>query len=186
MKLDEHLPTDHRLSQVYRVGAGLMGLVLVVFGVLGFVDRVGFFSTHGSRIAGLSSNGALSVLSMVVGALLFTGMVIGGNIASTLNMALGVLFVLSGFVNLAVLDTGLNHLAFGMPNVIFSFVFGLVLMTFGMYGRVHSHLPHDNPYWQHRNPEQAAREARAVETAAPRRLRLNPPAGGPGSVRPRR
>ena len=30
---------DHRLSQVYRVGAGLMGLVLVAFGILGLLDR---------------------------------------------------------------------------------------------------------------------------------------------------
>ncbi len=28
MSLDEHLPVDHRLSSVYRIGAGLMGLVL--------------------------------------------------------------------------------------------------------------------------------------------------------------
>ena len=166
-----------------------MGLVLIVFGILGFTGQVGFFSTHGDQVAGLSSNGALSVLSVVVGALLFLGMLVGGNPASTLNMALGVLFVLSGFVNLAVLDTGLNYLAFGMANVLFSFVFGLVLMTFGMYGRVHSHLPHDNPYWQRRHPEQAARERRAREAAAregvaaPHRRRLSR-GDGPGSVRP--
>ena len=35
----------------------------------------------------------LSVLSIVVGALLFAGMVIGGNFASNLNMVLGVLFI---------------------------------------------------------------------------------------------
>lgn len=183
MKLDEHLPTHHRLSQVYRVGAGLMGLVLIVFGICGFLDQVGFFSTNGSHVAGLSSNGALSVLSIVVGVLLFTGMVIGGNFASSLNMLLGVLFILSGFVNLAVLDTGLNYLAFGIANVLFSFVFGLVLMTFGMYGRVHSHLPHDNPYWQDRHPHQAAREAAGEVPAAPHRRRLSRGAG-PGSIRP--
>ncbi len=184
LKLDEHLPVDHRLSRVYRVGAGLMGLVLVVFGILGFADQVGFFSTNGNHVAGLSSNGALSVLSVVVGALLFIGMVIGGNFASNLNMVLGALFVLSGFVNLAVLDTGLNYLAFGMANVLFSFIFGLVLMTFGMYGRVHSHLPHDNPYWRLRHPEQAAREAAGL-TAVPRTRELSAD-GGPRSIRPRR
>jgi hypothetical protein len=183
LKLDEHLPMDHKLSKIYRVGAGLMGLVLVVFGIFGFLDQVGFFSTDGVHIAGLSSNGALSVLSIVVGALLFIGMVIGGNFASNLNMVLGVLFILSGFVNLAVLDTGLNYLAFGMSNVLFSFIFGLVLMTFGMYGRVHSHLPHDNPYWRQRNPRQAAREDQA-RSATPRTRRLTAD-GGPRSVRPR-
>ncbi|WP_269854137.1 DUF4383 domain-containing protein [Streptomyces sp. RPT161] len=184
MKLDDHLPVDHRLSQVYRIGAGLMGLVLVAFGILGLLNHVGFFSLHGQRVAGLSSNGALSVLSIVIGALLFVGMVIGRNFASTLNMVLGVLFVLSGFVNLAVLDTKVNFLAFRMPNVLFSFVFGLVLMTFGMYGRVHSHLPHDNPYWRLRNPERAAREEAAREAAASGRQQVRPRSSGPTSLRP--
>ncbi|MFF1698953.1 DUF4383 domain-containing protein [Streptomyces sp. NPDC058257] len=154
--LNEHLPVDHRLSTVYRVGAGLMGLVLLAFGVLGLIDKIGFFDTGGDTVAGLNTNGALSVLSICVGLLLFVGMVIGGNFASTLNMVLGCAFILSGFVNLAFLDTGLNFLAFRMPNVLFSFVVGILLMIFGMYGRVGSALPHDNPYWRARHPEQHA------------------------------
>ncbi|MEU6989286.1 DUF4383 domain-containing protein [Streptomyces sp. NPDC046465] len=151
--LDEELPVDHRLSRVYRAGAGLMGLVLLAFGVLGLIDKIGFFDTRGDTVAGLSTNGALSVLSIAVGLLLFAGMVIGGNLASTLNMVLGVLFVLSGFVNLALLGSRFNFLAFGMPNVLFSFVVGLLLMTFGMYGRVSGGLPHDNPYWKARHQD---------------------------------
>ncbi|MET8470940.1 DUF4383 domain-containing protein [Streptomyces sp. NPDC006422] len=149
--LDEHLPLDHRLSKVYRTGAGLMGLVLLAFGVLGLIDKIGFFDTRGDTVAGLSTNGALSVLSICVGLLLFVGMVIGGNFASTLNMTLGILFILSGFVNLALLDTSLNFLAFRIQNVLFSFVVGLLLMFFGMYGRVSGTLPHDNPYWRARH-----------------------------------
>ncbi|MEU3736140.1 MULTISPECIES: DUF4383 domain-containing protein [unclassified Streptomyces] len=152
--LNEHLPVDHRLSTIYRFGAGLMGLVLLAFGILGLIDKVGFFDTGGDTVAGLNTNGALSVLSICVGLLLFVGMVIGGNFASTLNMVLGCAFILSGFVNLALLDTGLNFLAFRIQNVLFSFVVGVLLMIFGMYGRVGSALPHDNPYWQARHPEQ--------------------------------
>ncbi|MEU5716540.1 DUF4383 domain-containing protein [Streptomyces sp. NPDC020403] len=159
-RLDEHLPVDHRLSQVYRAGAGLMGLVLVAFGILGLTDNIGFFDTGGDKVAGLNTNGALSVLSICVGLLLFVGMVIGGNFASTLNMVLGVAFLVSGFVNLALLDSGLNFLAFRMQNVLFSFVVGLMLMIFGMYGRVSGGLPHDNPYWRARHPEQVALEER--------------------------
>ncbi|MFH8485951.1 DUF4383 domain-containing protein [Streptomyces longisporoflavus] len=161
VKLNEHLPVDHRLSMVYRVGAGLMGLVLLAFGILGLIDKVGFFDTRGDTIAGLNTNGALSVLSICVGLLLFVGMVIGGNFASTLNMVLGCAFVISGFVNLAILDTGLNFLAFRIPNVLFSFVVGILLMIFGMYGRVGSALPHDNPYWKARHPEHAGHAERA-------------------------
>ncbi|MEU8626250.1 DUF4383 domain-containing protein [Streptomyces sp. NPDC048669] len=159
-RLDEHLPVDHRLSRVYRVGAGLMGLVLLAFGILGLIDKIGFFDTGGDTVAGLSTNGALSVLSICVGLLLFIGMVIGGNFASTLNMVIGIAFILSGFVNLALLDTGMNFLAFQIQNVLFSFVVGLLLMLFGMYGRVSGGLPHDNPYWRTRHPDEAAEEQR--------------------------
>ncbi|RFU86187.1 DUF4383 domain-containing protein [Streptomyces triticagri] len=158
--LDEHLPVDHRLSKVYRIGAGLTGLLLLAFGILGLINRIGFFDTGGDSVAGLNTNGALSVLSICVGLLLFAGMVIGGNFASTLNMVLGIAFILSGFVNLALLETGLNFLAFRIQNVLFSFVVGVLLMLFGMYGRVGSALPHDNPYWMARHPEQAADEQR--------------------------
>lgn len=159
--LDEHLPVDHRLSQVYRFGAGLTGVVLVAFGILGLIDRVGFFDTQGDKIAGLSTNGALSVLSIVVGLLLFYGSLRGGNFASTLNTVLGVAFLLSGFVNLALLETDYNFLAFQIQNVLFSFAVGLMLMVFGMYGRVSGKLPHDNPYWRKRHPKLAEREERA-------------------------
>ncbi|WP_412078102.1 DUF4383 domain-containing protein [Streptomyces xanthophaeus] len=160
-RLDEHLPADHKLSVVYRVGAGLTGLLLVAFGILGLIDRIGFFDTGGDTVLTLNTNGALSVLSIVVGLLLFFGTVVGGTFASTLNIVLGLLFIASGFVNLALLDTGLNFLAFKIQNVLFSFVVGVMLMWFGMYGRVGSALPHDNPYWRARHPDQAAREQRA-------------------------
>ncbi|OIV35917.1 DUF4383 domain-containing protein [Mangrovactinospora gilvigrisea] len=151
-ELDERYAVDHRLAQVYRWGAGVGGLMLVLFGIAGIVNEVGFFATHGARIAGMTTNGALGALSVLVGVVLMAGAVIGGNTASTVNTVFGVLFVLSGFVGLAVLDTSVNFLAFTMSNVLFSFVFGLVLMVFGMYGRVVGRLPHDNPYWRARHP----------------------------------
>ncbi|MGV9315995.1 DUF4383 domain-containing protein [Streptomyces sp. NPDC003691] len=160
-RLDEHLPVDHRLSTVYRIGAGIMGAFLLAFGILGLIDKIGFFNTEGNTVIGLNSNGALSVLSICVGALLLFGMVKGGNFASTLNMVLGVLFIASGFINLALLDTSFNPFAFKIQNVLFSFVVGLLLMFFGMYGRVSSTLPHDNPYWKARHPQEAAAEAEA-------------------------
>ncbi|MFE0423135.1 DUF4383 domain-containing protein [Streptomyces sp. NPDC058953] len=160
--LDEHLPVDHRLSLVYRIGAGVMGAFLLVFGILGLIDKIGFFNTAGATVAGLNTNGALSVLSICVGALLLFGMVRGGNFASTLNMVLGVLFIASGFINLALLDSSFNPFAFKIQNVLFSFVVGLLLMFFGMYGRVSSTLPHDNPYWKARHPREAEAEERAA------------------------
>ncbi|MFD7441985.1 DUF4383 domain-containing protein [Streptomyces sp. NPDC059909] len=154
--LDEHLPVDHRLNQVYRVGAGIMGLILLAFGILGLTHNLGFFDTGNNAVGGLNTNGALSVLSICVGLLLFVGMVIGGNFASTLNMVLGILFILNGFIGLGMLETEYNFLNFRIQNVLFSFVVGIMLMWFGMYGRVGSALPHDNPYYRARHPEEAA------------------------------
>ncbi|MEU2059072.1 DUF4383 domain-containing protein [Streptomyces sp. NPDC013455] len=179
IRLDDHLPVDHRLNTVYRIGAGLIGTFLVVFGILGVIDHIGFFSTGGDTVAGLNTNGALSVLSICIGALLLVGMVIGGNFASTLNMVLGVLFLLNGFLFLGLLDTGSNFLAFKLQNVFFSFIVGLLLMTFGMYGRVGHALPHDNPYWRARHPEPSPREQRMLQEKReePEQRRIQPDRG---------
>ncbi|WP_339135063.1 DUF4383 domain-containing protein [Streptomyces sp. f51] len=189
MKLQDELPIDHHLATVYRWGSAFCGVVLLVFGSLGFADELSPFDTNGN-VAGMSSNGALSLISVAVGALLIAGAVVGGNIASTLNMTVGTLFLLSGFVHIFILDRPANILGFGMTNVVFSFVMGLVILTFGMYGRVSSKLPHDNPYWQRRHPREAARESLArrrqpapAEALPPGtdRTALQGAAGSPGS-----
>ncbi|WP_326783128.1 DUF4383 domain-containing protein [Streptomyces sp. NBC_00151] len=159
--LQDELPVDHHLAAVYRWGAAFCGVVLLVFGILGFADELSLFNTEGQSIAGMSTNGALSLISVLVGLALIIGGSIGGNVASTLNMAVGTLFLLSGFVHIFILDRPANILDFGMTNVIFSFVMGLVILTFGMYGRVSSKLPHDNPYWRRRHPRKAAEESLA-------------------------
>ncbi|MGE7432657.1 MULTISPECIES: DUF4383 domain-containing protein [Kitasatospora] len=159
MKLQDELPVDHRMALVYRIGAGLGGVFLLIFGILGLLDHPGFLSTHGPRIAGLSTDGALSILSVIVGLVLVAGAAVGGIVASNLNMIVGVLFVLSGFYGLTVLGRpDANILNFQLANVLFAFIFGFVVLTFGMYGRVSSHLPQDNPYWKKRRALEKARE----------------------------
>ncbi|MFG2357764.1 DUF4383 domain-containing protein [Streptomyces sp. NPDC048521] len=167
MRLDDHLPADHRLNKVYRIGAGLIGAFLLAFGILGLIDQIGYFNTGGDTVVGLNTNGSLSVLSICIGLLLLVGMVIGGNFASTLNMVLGVLFLLNGFLFLGLLDTDSNFLAFKIQNVFFSFIVGLLLMTFGMYGRVGSSLPHDNPYWRARHPDAVEHQQSEHEAGTP-------------------
>ncbi|MFF1297482.1 MULTISPECIES: DUF4383 domain-containing protein [unclassified Streptomyces] len=127
MQLRDELPVDHQLATVYRYGAAFCGVVLLIFGSLGFADQLSPFGTDGDTIAGMTTNGVLSLISVVVGLALIAGAAIGGNFASTL----------------------------------FSFVMGLMILTFGMYGRVTSRLPHDNPYWRRRHPRQAAEESLA-------------------------
>jgi hypothetical protein len=141
-----------RLDSVHRVGAVLFALGLWVFGILGLVNRLDPFTTNGTPVLGLSSNGLLSVISLVVGAILIAAAVRGGRTASTVTVIVGVAFILSGLANVLVLDTPLNLLAFRMPNVIFSLIAGALLLFLGAYGRYTGRLPDDNPYHVERHP----------------------------------
>ena len=119
--------------------------------MLGLVNRLDMFSTTGKPVLGLSSNGALSVISLVVAAILIAAALRGGRPASTVLVVIGAAFVLSGLVNTLVLGTPLNLLAFRIPNVVFSFVAGALLLFLGAWGRFSGRLPDDNPYRQERH-----------------------------------
>jgi hypothetical protein len=153
VSLQDHLPVDHRLRQVYRWGAILCAMVLLVFGILGLLNSIPFFSTSGEHVMGMSSNGLLSLASIVVAVFLLAAARIGGNFASTANAVMGVVFIVAGLLGLAVMDTKANFLAFGLPNVFFSFAVGLIMLTFGLYGRASLYLPYDNPYYKSRHPD---------------------------------
>jgi hypothetical protein len=135
-----------RVPVVHKVGAVVVAAVIGVFGVLGFAGGLDYFSTDGERVLGLSSNGALSTVSVVTAAVLVFAAFRSARTASTIMIVIGALFLLSALANLALLRTSFNILAFSMANVIFSIVAGLVLLTLGAYGRVSGHLPADSPY----------------------------------------
>jgi len=135
-----------RVPVVQRIGAIAVGLVILVFGLLGFANQLAFFSTEGEDVLGLSSNGLLSTISVVTAVVLFVAAARGPRIASTVMIVVGGLFLLSALVNLAVLRTSFNILAFEFQNVVFSVVAGLLLLVLGAYGRVSGHLPPDSPY----------------------------------------
>ena len=119
----------------------MFGLGLGAFGVLGFVNRLDMFSTTGRPVLGLSSNGLLSTISVVVAAILIAAGLRGGRTASTVLVVVGAAFVASGLVNTLVLGTPLNLLAFRIPNVVFSFVAGALLLFLGAWGRFTGRLP---------------------------------------------
>lgn len=135
-----------RVYVVQRIGAVLVALFLLVFALLGFAGDQGFFSTPGEPVLGMSSNGLLSTISVVVGLVLLGAAARGPRTASTVMIVLGPLFLLSAFVNAIVLGTRLNWLAFEVSNVAFSVVVGLFLLLLGAYGRIGSRLPADSPY----------------------------------------
>ncbi len=138
----------HPIFRVHRIGALVVALVLWAFAIMGYLGHVGFFSTHGVHVLGLSSNGLLSTISVLVGAILVLAAALGGPVASTTCALVGGLFLLSGLVNLIVLNGPANYLAFSMPNVVFSLIVGLLLLSIGLYGRASGQLPADNPYRQ--------------------------------------
>jgi Domain of unknown function (DUF4383) len=131
---------------VQRTGAIGIGAFLFVFGLVGLVGGLRFLTTHGQHVLGLSSNGLLSTISVVVGLVLIGAALLGPRVASTVMMVFGCLFLLSALGNLAVLRTSLNLLAFEVRNVLFSIAVGLVLLVLGAYGRVSGNLPPDSPY----------------------------------------
>lgn len=152
-------PGGHWVERVHRIGSVVLGLGLWVFGILGFIDQLTFFSTQGQQVLGLSSNGALSTISLIVGAVLIAAAVRGGRTASTTTAVIGGLFLLSGLVHLAILNTPFNLLAFRMPNVVFSLIAGMLLLFLGAYGRISAGLPADNPYYRSRHPVEPDDEA---------------------------
>lgn len=129
----------------------MLGAGLCVFGVLGVANRLEFLAVQGKVLLGLASNGLLSAISLIVGGVLIGAALRGGRVSSTITFVVGLLFLLSGLVNLAVLDTELNLLAFRLSNVIFSFVAGMLLLFLGAYGRFSGGLPANNPYYQQRH-----------------------------------
>jgi Domain of unknown function (DUF4383) len=132
---------------VQRGGALVVAAVLFVFGVLGFVDGLDYFSTEGEPVLGLSSNGLLSTISVVTAVVLVVAAARSARTVSTVMIVVGAAFLLSALGNLAVLETDLNLLAFSMANVVFSLVAGLVLLTLGAYGRITGNVPADSPYY---------------------------------------
>jgi hypothetical protein len=112
------------------------------------------FSTRGVSVLGLSSNGLLSVISLVVGGVLIAAAARGGRTPSTVLVVVGSAFLLSGLANVLVLDSRLNLLAFTISNVIFSLVAGALLLFLGAYGRFSGGLSADNPYQQERHVDE--------------------------------
>src|ERR1700744_4481630 len=100
MATDTRVDKRHPVFWVHRIGAVVGALVLWAFGILGFLGHSGFFAPTGSHVLGITGNGLLSTISMVVGAILIVAAAVSGPLASTTCVIVGGLFVLSGLLNL--------------------------------------------------------------------------------------
>ncbi|MDT4986368.1 MAG: hypothetical protein QOI74_462 [Micromonosporaceae bacterium] len=135
-----HIPINHPLRPVYRVLSGLMGLYVLIFGIVGFgrTHDLDFFSRHGEWVFGLRTNPAFSVMSILGGAALVAAAIIGGNLFAYANLVAGGAFMLAGMYMLLVLQTAANILAASMVTCIASFIFAMIALTAGLYGKVGS------------------------------------------------
>jgi hypothetical protein len=132
-----HLPINHRLSGFYRFLAALAGIFLLVFGIVGVVQTWGdpLFDRADVSALGLGTNLAFSLLSILVGAVVLVGAVIGGNLAHYLNLFGGGVFWAAGLVMLLLLQTDANFLNFQVATCVVSFLIGTLLVLAGLYGK---------------------------------------------------
>jgi Domain of unknown function (DUF4383) len=162
--------TPNRIHTVHRVSAAALGCFLLLFGVLSFAAPVGFLATSGAVVFGLSTNGLLATVSVIVGAVLVVAATRSGPTASSTLVTIGALFVISGVANAVVLDTALNLFAFRVSNVVFSLVVGTVLLTLGAYGRFTGSLPDTSPYHGDATTEDGEAPDRPVDPQTARAL----------------
>jgi len=139
--MELHIPVNHRLRGFYRVLAGLSGLYVLVFGVVGFAKTAvmyAFAQDDLPEVLGLKTNRAFARLSIVMGATVLAGAIIGRNVDHLINLVASVVFLVAGMAMLALLHTNLNVFGFEVSTCVVSFIIGMVLATAGLYGKVGS------------------------------------------------
>lgn len=133
-----HLPINHPLRGFYRFLAALAGLYVLVFGVVAFTktkDQPLFDQDHLSWALGLRSNLAFAIISIIAGAVILVGALLGRNIDHFINLWGGGIFMIMGIVMLLLISGDANFLGFSMSNCIVSFIIGTVLVISGLYGK---------------------------------------------------
>jgi len=136
-----HLPMNHRLRPYYRALAGATGVFLIGFGIASLVAAWGdpFFAQGGTKAWGLHTNLAFGVLSIVVGAVILVGVIIGNNVDRTIDLAGSLVFIVAGLIMLPLSRSSLNFLNYDVTAAVVSFAIGSVLGIAGLYGRVGTH-----------------------------------------------
>lgn len=148
-----HNPVNHPARPVYRAIAGLTGLYLAIFGVLGVLETSGseLFAQEDTRVLGQGTNLGWSLIMTVLGTVILIASGIGRNVDTRVNQIVAYGFLVLGLAELAVLRTDANYLNFTVSTCVVVMSVGLVLLMAGMYGKVGSE-----------EEAQAAREARLL------------------------
>lgn len=133
-----HIPVNHPARPLYRGLAGLIGLYILVFGLLGVAETWGepLFGRDSHWVLGLRTNLAFALVSIAFGAVNLVGAIHRGNLGHLMNLTAGVVFLVTGLAMMTVLQTEANFLNFSMSTVIVSLIFGLLFLATGLYGKV--------------------------------------------------
>ncbi|WBB77567.1 DUF4383 domain-containing protein [Micromonospora sp. WMMD882] len=135
-----HTPVNHPARPIYRAIGGLTGLYLVVFGVLGVITTLGddLFAQDDTKVLGQGGNFALSLLSILLGALVLAGTLLGRNRDVAINQWTAYGLMALSLFELAFIQTDANIFNVTITTVIVTMLLGLVLLMVGMYGKVGS------------------------------------------------
>jgi hypothetical protein len=134
------LPVNHPLRPLYRFLAALCGLYILIFGIIALTKTQGtpLFSQSANDnvwVLGLRANLGFAILSIIAGAIIVVGALIGRNLDRLINIWGGILFMVVGMAMLLLLQTNANFFSFSMSNCVASFIIGTVLFSAGVYGK---------------------------------------------------
>lgn len=143
-----HTPVNHPARPIYRAIGGIVGLYFIVFGVLGIIASAGndVLAQDDTKVLGQGTNLGFSLLSVLVGAGILLGVVIGRNLDVAINQWLAYALIVLGLAELAFLHTDANIFNFSIMTDIVVLVLALVLLMAGMYGKVGTDDEHEA--WQ--------------------------------------
>jgi hypothetical protein len=123
------LPVNHRLHRFYRFTAAVVGLLLVVLGILGFVVS--------GKVLGVPLSTQFSAVLVVAGLIMIGAAIIDGNTAAEINAYTGAGLILLGMAGLLTMHTtSANFLDVSMADLTILFVAGMAALAAGFYGRV--------------------------------------------------
>lgn len=133
-----HNPVNHPLRPVYRALAGLTGLYLLAFGILGAVLTAGdgLFAGESAQVFGQETNLAWCLLSAVAGIAVLVALALGRNLDVAVDTYVGWSLLVVGLAMMALMRTDANLFNFSMATVLVTFLAGLFLITAGLYSKV--------------------------------------------------
>ncbi|MER7169579.1 DUF4383 domain-containing protein [Micromonospora sp. NPDC000207] len=133
-----HTPVNHPAQPVYRAIGGITGLYFVVFGVVGVIATAGseLFARDETKVFGQGTNLGFSLFSILVGAAILAGTVLGRNRDVLINAVVAYSLMVVGLAGLAFIRTDANIFNWSVTSSVVVMTLSIVLLMVSMYGKV--------------------------------------------------